>query len=72
MIKRKRKFTQEESRTFFDRMYEKEQRQRDFDHDNELREKKGLPKKSPTHVDRSVKFRDLKTKPKTKRMKARM
>ena len=58
-LEKRRMYTPEESREAFDRMDEKEQRQRDFDHDNELRQKKGQPKKSPTHVDRSVKFRDL-------------
>ena len=62
IMEKNRKYTPEESREAFDRMYEKEQRQRDFDADNRQRRERGKPEKSPTHVDRSVKFRDLETK----------
>ena len=67
----KRMYTREESRASFDKIYEKEQRQRDFDRGNELRRERGLPETPVTHVDRSVKFRDL-PPPKPSKRQARL
>ena len=61
-LEKRRMYTPEESRESFDRMYEREQRQRDFDDDNRQRRERGEEEKPVTHVDRSVKFRDLETK----------
>jgi hypothetical protein len=69
--KPKRMYTREESRASWDKIYEKEQRQRDFDRGNELRRERGLPETPVTHVDRSVKFRDL-PPPKPSKRQARL
>ena len=61
-LEKRRMYTPEESRESFDRIAEKEQRQRDFDDDNRQRRERGEEEKPVTHVDRSVKFRDLETK----------
>ena len=61
-LEKRRMYTPEESRESFDRIAEKEQRQRDFDDDNRQRRERGEEEKPVTHVDRSVKFRDLENK----------
>jgi len=51
-----------EAREFFDRDAAKVMSGRQRERDAELRRERGLPEPPVTHVDRSVKFRDLETK----------